>query len=69
MAAKPGGGLKAIVAGPLRKNFFCGFPKGRARRGYKGEPGRRCPPLEALREGHTKSGLFGRTWLLQTSFI
>ena len=27
MATKPrGGGLKASVAGPLRKELFCGFP-------------------------------------------
>ena len=35
MATKPrwGGGLKALVAGPLR-TFFCGFPKlGRLRPG------------------------------------
>ena len=29
MATKPGGGaIKALVAGPLRKDFFCGFPYG-----------------------------------------
>ena len=24
--SRAGGGLKALVAGPLRKDFFCGFP-------------------------------------------
>ena len=26
MATKPGGGAKALVAGPQRKELFCGFP-------------------------------------------
>ena len=35
MATKPrGGGLKAIVDCPLKKNFFCGFPKRPCKRGY-----------------------------------
>ena len=27
MATKPGGRVKSLVAGPLKKELFCGFPK------------------------------------------